>query len=184
MSTKQSNSDFPHGIGNPATRALEAAGYTRLKQLTNVSEAELLRLHGMGPKAVRILRETLEDKGWSFASISGVDAYMQELEHPFKAEVESLRKIIRGVDSDIIEQVKWNAPSYQYLGKYLVTFNLRETKRIHLVFHHPLIAQVDSPLLEGDYADRRMVYFADKQEIKAKKAELVRVIKQLVEMSS
>jgi predicted flap endonuclease-1-like 5' DNA nuclease len=50
---------FPK-IGAPATRALNNAGYTHLEQLANVSEAELLKLHGMGPKAIRILRETLE----------------------------------------------------------------------------------------------------------------------------
>jgi hypothetical protein len=29
-------------------------------------EPDLLKLHGMGPKAVRILRETLADRGLSF----------------------------------------------------------------------------------------------------------------------
>jgi hypothetical protein len=70
MNTKNSKSqetDFPRGIGNPATRALKAAGYSQLKQLTQVTEAELLKLHGVGPKAIRILRETLEAKGMFFA---------------------------------------------------------------------------------------------------------------------
>ena len=70
MSTKNSEgqeTDFPRQIGNPATQALNAAGYSQLAQLTKVTEAELLKLHGVGPKAVRILRETLEAKGMSFA---------------------------------------------------------------------------------------------------------------------
>jgi hypothetical protein len=50
----------------PAQRALEGAGITSLKQLTEVTEAELLMLHGMGPKAVRILHETLKANGLSF----------------------------------------------------------------------------------------------------------------------
>jgi hypothetical protein len=57
--------DLPK-IGAPAQRALESAGITTLKQLTDVTEAELLQLHGMGPKAVRILRETLQANGLSF----------------------------------------------------------------------------------------------------------------------
>ena len=52
------NFNFPK-IGAPATRALEAAGYTDLKQLTKVTEAEIAQLHGMGPKALGILREAL-----------------------------------------------------------------------------------------------------------------------------
>jgi predicted flap endonuclease-1-like 5' DNA nuclease len=59
--------DLPRSIGMPARRALAAAGYTQLAQLTGVSEAELLRLHGVGPKAIRLLREVLAAQGLAFA---------------------------------------------------------------------------------------------------------------------
>lgn len=64
---RRPESDFPPGIGNPARRALEAAGYVRLAQLAGVSERELLRLHGMGPKAIGILRQALAREGMAFA---------------------------------------------------------------------------------------------------------------------
>jgi predicted flap endonuclease-1-like 5' DNA nuclease len=57
--------DFPK-IGQPALRALTGAGYTRLEQLAEASEDEILKLHGMGPKAMGILREALAAKGLSF----------------------------------------------------------------------------------------------------------------------
>ncbi len=60
--------DLPAGISQPARRALLAAGYTQLDQLTTVTEGELLKLHGMGPKALRILREALDARGLSFAN--------------------------------------------------------------------------------------------------------------------
>jgi DNA-directed RNA polymerase alpha subunit len=66
----QTESDLPTGLAKPAQRALAGAGYTQLQQLTRVSEKELLRLHGMGPKALRLLREALAEKGWSFAESS------------------------------------------------------------------------------------------------------------------
>ena len=50
----------------PAQRALQSAGITSLKQLTNISEAELLQLHGMGPNALGKLREALKANGLSF----------------------------------------------------------------------------------------------------------------------
>lgn len=53
-------------IGAPATAALALAGYTTLEQLTRVSERDLLRLHGVGPKAVRLLREALQVRGLRF----------------------------------------------------------------------------------------------------------------------
>jgi Helix-hairpin-helix domain len=47
-------------IGAPATRALNAAGYTTLRQLAGVPRAELARLHGMGPKALGTIEAALE----------------------------------------------------------------------------------------------------------------------------
>lgn len=55
-------------IGKPALRALHAAGFVRLEQLTGITKTELSRLHGMGPKAVGILREALAVKNLSFKS--------------------------------------------------------------------------------------------------------------------
>ncbi|RVU22776.1 DNA-binding protein [Streptomyces antnestii] len=54
---------FPRGIGAPATRALNAAGYTHLAQLSGVPVDELKALHGMGPKALRVLGEALAERG-------------------------------------------------------------------------------------------------------------------------
>ncbi len=59
--------NFPKGIGRPATDALLAAGYTSLEQLTGVREVDIKQLHGVGPKAVKILRETLAEMGLSFS---------------------------------------------------------------------------------------------------------------------
>ena len=58
--------DLPAGLGRPAERALEQAGYRRLDQFGAVTEADLLRLHGVGPKAVRLLREALAADGRGF----------------------------------------------------------------------------------------------------------------------
>jgi predicted flap endonuclease-1-like 5' DNA nuclease len=54
-------SDLPK-IGAPATRALASIGITCLEQVSNVTDEELLSLHGFGPRALRILRDTLEEQ--------------------------------------------------------------------------------------------------------------------------
>lgn len=56
---------LPGNIGAPATRALTAAGYTELGQLAGVPAADLGKLHGVGPKALRLLQEALERQGMS-----------------------------------------------------------------------------------------------------------------------
>ena len=50
-------------IGAPATRALQLAGYTRLDQLAGVPRASLAALHGVGPRALRIIGEALAEHG-------------------------------------------------------------------------------------------------------------------------
>lgn len=63
--TPPTGSDLPAAIGKPATRALLGAGLTTLDQVATRSKAELLGLHGVGPKAVRILTEELRRRGQS-----------------------------------------------------------------------------------------------------------------------
>ncbi len=61
--------DIPPAAGNVVRRALEAeAGVTRLTQLTAWSERELLAIHGVGPKGVRILKEALAERGLALRS--------------------------------------------------------------------------------------------------------------------
>ena len=110
-----------------------------------------------------------------------VDIYMARLDHPLKSEVQAVREIIRGVNPGITEQVKWNAPSFSYRD-YLVTFNLRATDRVHLVWHNSHIAEIESDWLEGDYKDRRMSYLKGMDEVKARRGELERIIQDLVRL--
>lgn len=58
---------FPDGLAKPALRALGRAGYRRLEELANVTEAEVQALHGMGPQAIKRLRQSLAERGLSFA---------------------------------------------------------------------------------------------------------------------
>ncbi len=109
-----------------------------------------------------------------------VAVYMQELEHPLKAEIEVLRTIIKETDVRISERIKWKAPSY-YCKEDFLTFNHRMQDKVHLIFHNDAIPKVNSAILEGNYKDRRMVYFKDMTDILAKKAELQRIIAELLE---
>lgn len=54
--------DLP-SIGRPARGALAAQGVTTLEQVARLSERELLAIHGVGPKAVRLLRPALAEAG-------------------------------------------------------------------------------------------------------------------------
>ena len=71
--SKSNGNDLPIGISKPALRALEAAGFKNLTDFTRVSEEEQLKLHGMGPKAVRIIAAALESQGLLFAKKENSD---------------------------------------------------------------------------------------------------------------
>jgi hypothetical protein len=60
--------EFPKSIGKVAARELALAGYTRYEHLTRVSKRALLAIHGVGPKAIRILEEELEKRGLGYGS--------------------------------------------------------------------------------------------------------------------
>lgn len=61
-------SDLPAGLSQPAQRALAAAGYTSLQQLTTLKANDIKRLHGVGPKTIVQLRQALRARGLSFAA--------------------------------------------------------------------------------------------------------------------
>ena len=114
------------------------------------------------------------------AKVISVDDYMNALDHPLKAELQVLREAILNVDPRITEQVKWNAPSFSYNG-YMATFSLHRTEHLLLIFHNGAILDDQDGLLQGDYPDRRMVYFTDMADVTAKKPALERAIREWIE---
>ena len=61
---------FPSGLSGPALRALHRAGIRQAADLARWTEADLEELHGMGPKAVTVLREALKGLGKQFRARS------------------------------------------------------------------------------------------------------------------
>lgn len=64
-STHPNAAAFPSGVGGPALRALHTAGILSLSDVARRSEKELSALHGVGPKALRILKSALKAQGRS-----------------------------------------------------------------------------------------------------------------------
>lgn len=109
-----------------------------------------------------------------------VDTFMEQLDHPFKAEAQAVRKIIKSVNTNITEQVKWNAPSFSYKG-YMATFSLHRKQHLLLIFHNGAVLNDQNGLLQGSYPDRRMVYFDSMEEVRVKEAALVRALQEWIE---
>lgn len=114
------------------------------------------------------------------AGSGAVDAFMATLKHPYKAEVEALRAIIKGADKRLVEQVKWNAPSYAYKID-MGAFNPWEQGKVMFIFLFPKGKLIEDPIL-GDFGNRRLISFRDMAEVKRKKAAQVKVIKQWMKL--
>ena len=112
---------------------------------------------------------------------SVVDAYLRDLDHPFKAEMEAVRSIILGASNKIAERIKWNAPSFYY-KEDLAAFNLRASEFAHLILLFPdgVGMPAKSPLLEGKHKDRREAKFHSLSDVEAKKPALERLVKSWV----
>ena len=54
---------LPKTVGRPAKRALHAAGILTMRDLERFSRAELMALHGFGPKALDALGPELDKAG-------------------------------------------------------------------------------------------------------------------------
>jgi Bacterial RNA polymerase, alpha chain C terminal domain len=65
MLPKLSTSDLPK-LSAPAHRALAGAGISNLKQLSKFTEADIKKLHGIGPNAIKELQAALKAKGLAF----------------------------------------------------------------------------------------------------------------------
>ncbi|NUT72372.1 hypothetical protein [Pseudarthrobacter sp. C4D7] len=57
-------------LGRPANRALLQADFTTLSTIANHSRQELLALHGVGPRAIRLLEAALAERGLGFTDPS------------------------------------------------------------------------------------------------------------------
>lgn len=58
--------ELPTSMGKPANAGLVAHGIRTLDDVARHSKQELLAIHGVGPKAIRILGEVLAERGLGF----------------------------------------------------------------------------------------------------------------------
>lgn len=58
--------DLPHEIGKTASRELSLHGITSLESASRHTIKELLAIHGVGPKAIKILGSHLTGRGLNF----------------------------------------------------------------------------------------------------------------------
>lgn len=114
------------------------------------------------------------------------DAFMAELDHPAKAEIEAVRRVIMTADPAISEGIKWNAPSFFY-GDWFATFHLRAKGGVQIILHRGAkVRDYDGTIEDPDgllawlAKDRATVKFSDMADIEAKSAGFTAIVRQWV----
>ena len=65
-----------------------------------------------------------------------VSNLLDEINHPFRNEIEILRLCILNANNDLKENIKWNGPNYCFDNEDRITMRVQPpTKQVQLIFH-------------------------------------------------
>jgi hypothetical protein len=110
------------------------------------------------------------------ASVTG---FLTSLKHSRKAEINRVRNIILGALPDVVEKIKWNAPSFGLEEDDRITFRLQPGDKVDLIFHRGVKKIADgfafsdeTGLLKFVAPDRAVLIFTDAADIEAKAENL------------
>ena len=115
-----------------------------------------------------------------------VTNFLNELNHPSRAEIDTLRVIISNSVEGLTENVKWNGPNYCFSGHDRITMRIHPPKNIQLIFHRGAKRQKqpkdkliknNSKLLTWKEKDRAVAVFSNISDVKTAKIELTKIIK-------
>src|SRR5882672_10297413 len=121
----------------------------------------------------------MKTKSPELADKEQVTQHIKKLEPELGKIVEVIRQIILSTDKEIGERIKWNNPSFYFIGEMkpfdpkeykreIAVFNLHKG-RIMLVFPSGAKVKDGSGLLTGDYKDgRRITVFENMADARSK----------------
>lgn len=120
-------------------------------------------------------------------AVMTVDTFLDNLDHPLKPGILALRKTILALDSDITEQIKWNAPSFCIGGDDRITFRFppKGKAEVQLIFHRGAKSkdttafQFTDPsgLVQWAASDRGVVTLTSPEDIAGKTKKLASLAK-------
>jgi hypothetical protein len=122
---------------------------------------------------------------------SEVTDFLDELNHPFRKEIELLRNVVLSADTNLTENIKWNGPNYCFDNEDQITMRIQPTTsmQIQLIFHRGAKKQEQptdkmfaskSKMLVWKENDRAIASFKNRQDIDNAKTELTEIIKQWI----
>lgn len=117
-----------------------------------------------------------------------VDDFLDALSHKRKGEIETLRRLILDAVPDLVERIKWNAPSFGPGEDDRLTMRLSPGDRLQLILHRGARAgandffRFEDPdrLIAWAAPDRGVVTFRDADDLAQKGALLPEILRRWV----
>jgi uncharacterized protein YdhG (YjbR/CyaY superfamily) len=134
------------GLPRPAVRGLAGAGVTTLGAAWAASDRELLACHGVGAKAVRIIRQL------QAAGASPIEEYLDGLPHAQKAAFERVRDVVVAAAPEAEEGKSYGMPAFLYAGRPLLGFRAAKRHLSLFPFSPDAIEAVEDRLAGFDLA--------------------------------
>lgn len=118
-----------------------------------------------------------------------VTEFLDELNHPLRAEIEKLRRLILESVTGLAENIKWNGPNYSFEDQDRITMKIQPPKQIQLIFHRGAkkqdqpenkLIEVKTKRLTWKENDRAIMSFKNLTEIEEGKSELKEIVKKWI----
>ncbi len=105
-------------LGQPAQRALDHAGIHTFEQLASHTEEEIASLHGIGPKALAVLKAELHVQGRTFLGekLDAVGEYIAQFPPEVQEKLQTLRQAIREAAPQAQEKISWGMATFTLYG--------------------------------------------------------------------
>jgi hypothetical protein len=124
---------------------------------------------------------------------SEVTNFLDELNHPFRKEIEQLRNLILTANNNLTENIKWNGPNYCFGNEDRITMRIQPitTKKNQVIFHYGAkvqeqpkdkLIQTNLDILTWKTNDRAVATFKNIQDIEKAKTDLTKIINEWIEV--
>lgn len=115
-----------------------------------------------------------------------VTTFLDDLNPPFRNEIEQLRHLVLSADPGLTENIKWNGPNYCFDKEDRISMRVQAPKQVQLIFHRGAkvkeqpkdrLINDETGLLVWKENDRAVASFKNMAEIESRKDDVRTIVR-------